>query len=291
LKRPPPLREIIKYYGIGARKALGQHFLLDPNLCARIARSTGALEKINVIEIGPGPGGLTRELLDLGAKTIIAIERDSRCVKALLELSSAHSERLKIIEANALEIDLVALIPKPRRIIANLPYNIATRLLLGWLNQINEFDSLTLMFQKEVAERLVASPGSKSYGRLSIITQWLCKTQHNFDISRHAFTPSPKVDSSVVTLTPRPHPLAPASKKSLEIVTAMAFGQRRKMLRSSLKALNIEFNKLGIEPTARAEELSIEQFCSIANSVTDWGPIHGQISLIQPGGHALSVRR
>ena len=266
---PAPLREIIKKYGIGARKSLGQHFLLDPNLCARISRSTGKLEKINVIEIGPGPGGLTRALLDSGAKTVTAVERDTRCVKALVELSSTHPKRLKIIEANALEINVVALTPKPRRIIANLPYNVATPLLLGWLSQINEFDSLALMFQKEVADRLVARPGSKSYGRLSIITQWLCKTQHNFNISRRAFTPSPKVDSSVVILTPRPQPLAQASRDSLEFVTAMAFGQRRKMLRSSLKILNLEFTELGISPTARAEELTVEQFCSIANSITD----------------------
>jgi 16S rRNA (adenine1518-N6/adenine1519-N6)-dimethyltransferase len=291
LQNPPPLREIIKRYGIGAQKSLGQHFLLDPNLCSRIARSTGKLEKINVIEIGPGPGGLTRALLDNGAKSVTAIEKDSRCVKALAELSAIHPGRLKVIEANALKINIVALTPKPRSIIANLPYNVATPLLLGWLYQINEFENLALMFQKEVAERLVAQPGSKSYGRLSIITQWLCKTKYNFEISKQAFTPSPKVESSIITLTPRAQPLVPATRESLEIVTAMAFGQRRKMIRSSLKALNLKFTDLGIKPTARAEELTVEQFCSIANSITDLSPYRGQISLTQPDGHASGVQR
>lgn len=265
----PPLREIIKRYGIGARKSLGQHFLLDTNLCSRIARSTGALQRINVIEVGPGPGGLTRALLENGAKTVTTIEKDNRCIKALDELKAIYPKRLKVIEANALNTNIVALAPKPRSVIANLPYNIATPLLLGWLNQINEFENLALMFQKEVAERLVARPGNKSYGRLSIITQWLCKTQYKFDITKEAFTPSPKVESSIIILEPRTKPLAPASKHSLETVTALAFGQRRKMIRSSLKALNLNFSDLGIESTARAEELTVEQFCSIANTITD----------------------
>jgi 16S rRNA (adenine1518-N6/adenine1519-N6)-dimethyltransferase len=207
-------------------------------------------------------------LLDGGANTVTAIERDSRCVEALAELSAAHPGRLKIIEADALDIDVAALTHKPRRIIANLPYNVATPLLLGWLGQITEFDGLALMFQKEVAERLTAEPGSKSYGRLSIITQWLCQARHEFNVSKQAFTPPPKVASSVVTLTPRAQPLAPADRERLEAVTAQAFGQRRKMLRSSLKTLNLDFAALEIEPTARAEELSVEQFCRIASSIT-----------------------
>ena len=285
-----PLRDIIKRYGIGAKKSLGQHFLLDPNLCSRIARSTGPLEKINVIEIGPGPGGLTRALLDNGAKSVVTIEKDTRCIKALAELQAIYPKRLEVIEANALKTNIVQLIPRPRSIIANLPYNIATTLLLKWLNQINEFENLALMFQKEVAQRLVAKPGSKSYGRLSIITQWLCKTQYNFDIKKQAFTPAPKVDSSVITLKPRDQPLIPASRDNLEIVTAMAFGQRRKMIRSSLKALNIKFSDLGIKPTARAEELTIEQFCHIANSISDLSPFRGQTSQGQLGDHASGVQ-
>mgnify|MGYP001158679861 CR=1 FL=1 len=264
MSEPAPLRDIIKHYGLGARKSLGQHFLLDLNLCARIARITGDLSGVNVIEIGPGPGGLTRALLDTRAATITAVERDSRCIKALNELTAAHPGRLRIIEANALETDVTALAPKPRRIVANLPYNVATPLLLGWLGQITAFDGLALMFQKEVAERLTAGPGAKSYGRLSIITQWLCEARLEFNVSKQAFTPPPKVASSVVTLTPRAQPLAPANRDNLEDVTAKAFGQRRKMLRSSLKTLNLDFTALGIEPTARAEELTVEQFCAIA---------------------------
>ena len=267
-----PLRVIIKKFSIFSKKSFGQHFLLDSNLCSRMAQSTGPLEKINVIEIGPGPGGLTRELLNMGAKSVVVIERDTRCIKALEEFKSPHCKRLKVVEANALETNVAELVPKPRRIIANLPYNIATPLLLGWLKQINEFDCLALMFQKEVAERLVAKPGNKNYGRLSIITQWLCETQLEFNISRQAFTPPPKVTSSVITLKPRLQPLAPTSMKNLELVTALAFGQRRKMLRSSLKRLNIEFKKLGIDPTARAEDLTVKEFCSIANSISKHNP-------------------
>jgi 16S rRNA (adenine1518-N6/adenine1519-N6)-dimethyltransferase len=268
VSQPGPLRDVIKRYGLGARKSLGQHFLLDLNLCARIARTAGNLDGVNVIEIGPGPGGLTRALLDTGARTVVAVERDHRCVEALSELGAAHPGRLEIIEADALETDIVALTPAPRRIVANLPYNVSTPLLLGWLRRITEFDGLTLMFQKEVAERLAAGPGVKNYGRLSIITQWLCDVRLEFNVSKQAFTPPPKVASSVVTLTPRAQPLAPADWNSLEAVTALAFGQRRKMLRSSLKSLNLDFAALGIAPTARAEELSVEQFCAIANTTT-----------------------
>ncbi len=262
----PPLGDVIRRYDLGARKSLGQHFLLDLNLCARITRTAGDLKGVNVIEIGPGPGGLTRALLDAGAKKIVAVERDGRCVKALGELADAYPGRLDIIEADALEIDVTALAPEPRRIVANLPYNVATPLLLGWLRQIGSFEGLTLMFQKEVAERLAAVPRTKSYGRLSVITQWLAEVRFEFNVSKEAFTPPPKVASSVVSLIPRAEPLAPADWETLEKVTAQAFGQRRKMLRSSLKSLNLDFGALGIEPTARAEELSVEQFCAIASA-------------------------
>ena len=265
----PPLRDVIKRFGLGARHFLGQHYLLDLNLCARIARAAGDLKDVTVIEIGPGPGGLTRALLDAGARQVVAIERDHRCIAALEELADAYPERLRVVEADALEIDTETLAPPRRRIVANLPYNVATPLLLGWLRQIGSFEGLTLMFQKEVALRLAAKPGNKSYGRLSVITQWLAEVRHEFNISKEAFTPPPKVASSVVSLIPRPAPLAPADWETLEKVTARAFGQRRKMLRASLKSLNLDFGALGIEPTARAEELSVEQFCAIAEAVTD----------------------
>ena len=255
---------------------MGQHFLLDLNLCRRIARAAGDWAgdwgDVTVIEIGPGPGGLTRALLETGARKVLAVEKDSRCVAALRELSAAYPGRLEVIEADALGTDVQALTSPPRRVVANLPYNIATPLLLGWLRRITDFDGLTLMFQKEVAGRLVAQPGSKAYGRLSVITQWLAEVQHEFNVSKQAFTPRPKVASSVVSVIPRPAPLAPADWQALETVTAAAFGQRRKMLRSSLKPLSLglglglDLGALGIEPTARAEDLSVEEFCAIARA-------------------------
>ncbi len=263
----PPLKRVIAKYGLDARKKLGQHFLLDLNLTARIARAAGDLADSHVIEIGPGPGGLTRALLAAGAKRVIAIETDPRCVTALAELSSAYPDRLQVIEGDALKIDHSALCPPPRRIVANLPYNIATPLLIEWLKKIDRFEGLTLMFQKEVADRITASPGDKAFGRLAVITQWLCLARHDFNISRTAFTPPPKIDSTVITLTPRPQPLAPARMAVLEKVTAAAFGQRRKMLRASLKQLNVDLEFIGIDPTARAETLTVEQFCAIARAV------------------------
>ena len=263
----PPLKQVIAKYGLDARKKLGQHFLLDLNLTGRIARAAGDLAECHVIEIGPGPGGLTRALLAAGAKQITAVETDPRCVTAIGELALAYPGRLKVVEANALETDLSTLCPSPRRIVANLPYNIATPLLLNWLRQIDQFESLTLMFQKEVADRITAPPGSKAFGRLSVITQWLCEVRHDFNISRTAFTPPPKIDSTVITLTPRPKPLASAEMKVLEKVTAAAFGQRRKMLRASLRSLNVDLESLDIDPTARAETLTVEQFCAIARAV------------------------
>lgn len=267
----PPLREVIARHGIGARKSLGQNFILDLNLTRRIARAAGPLDDGATIEIGPGPGGLTRALLDEGAAHVIAIERDPRCFAALGELAELYPGRLAIVDGDALEIDPVSLAEKPRRIVANLPYNIATALLLRWLDRIGEYESLTLMFQREVAERLVAAPRSSAYGRLSILVQWLCEARILFDIPPRAFTPAPKVTSSVVRLVPRPILLAQADKAVLERVTAAAFGQRRKMLRASLKSLGVPVEPLlaaaGINGTARAEELSVAEFCALARAI------------------------
>ncbi len=263
----PPLREVIKRHGLGAKRELGQHFLLDLNLCGRVARAAGDLSQSNVIEIGPGPGGLTRSLLEAGAKSVTAVEVDERCVTALEDLAAAYPGRLRVIKGDALEMDVAALCEAPRRIVANLPYNIATPLLIGWLRRVSSFEGFTCMFQREVAMRLTASPGSKNYGRLSVIVQWLSEARHAFNVAKDAFTPPPKVASSVVTLTPRPEPLAPASWESLEAVTKAAFGQRRKMLRASLRPLNLDLESLGIDPTARAENLEVTQFCALARAL------------------------
>ncbi len=267
----PPLIEIIRRHGIDPRRSLGQNFLLDQNLTTRIARSTGPLEGINIVEIGPGPGGLTRALLQQGAQKIVAIERDSRCLDALADLAAAYPGRLEIVAADALKIDPVELVPAPRRIIANLPYNIATPLLIGWLHRADQWQGFGLMFQKEVAQRLTAKPRSKDYGRLSILTQWLTEPSLAFDVPPGAFLPAPKVTSTVVHLRPRAEPLASCQFEDLEKVTAAAFGQRRKMLRVSLKSLSDDTAQLcadaEIEPTARAEELSVAQFCAIARLI------------------------
>ncbi|MCC7274021.1 MAG: 16S rRNA (adenine(1518)-N(6)/adenine(1519)-N(6))-dimethyltransferase RsmA [Alphaproteobacteria bacterium] len=265
----PPLREVIARHGIGARRGLGQHFLLDLNLTRRIARAAGDLTAVTVIEIGPGPGGLTRALLECGARHVVAIERDERCAAALAEIAAAYPGRLQIVMGDALGIDPVALTAAPRRIVANLPYNVSTALLLRWLDRIGEYDGLTLMFQKEVAERLLARPGDAAYGRLSVIVQWLCTVQRLFDVPASAFVPPPKVVSSVVGIVPRPQPLAPARRAVLERVTQAAFGQRRKMLRASLRPLGGEalLARVGIQPTRRAEELSVEEFCALARAV------------------------
>jgi 16S rRNA (adenine1518-N6/adenine1519-N6)-dimethyltransferase len=270
--RLPPLREVIARYRLSARKSLGQHFLLDARLTDRIARAAGDLAGTSVIEIGSGPGGLSRALLARGAREVVAVERDARCVEALAELAAAYPGRLRVIAADALEIDAATLAPPPRAIIANLPYNIATPLLFKWLGNVAAFASLTLMFQKEVALRITAAPGSRDYGRLSIVAQWLCETRRLFDIPPGAFVPPPKVTSSLVRFMPRPRPLAPAEPKSLERVVAAAFGQRRKMLRSSLKVLDPDADAgallatAGIRPTARAEEIDIEGFCALARA-------------------------
>jgi 16S rRNA (adenine1518-N6/adenine1519-N6)-dimethyltransferase len=267
----PPLREVIARHGLAARKSLGQNFILDLNLTRRIARAAGRIDDCTVIEIGPGPGGLTRALLAEGARRVVAIERDKRAVAALGELAAVFPGRLEIVEGDALELDPAALTEPPRKIVANLPYNIATALLLRWLDHIGGYESLILMFQREVAERLSARPRKPAYGRLSVLVQWLTEPRILFDIPPSAFVPPPKVTSSVVSLIPRAEPLAPASKPALERVTAAAFGQRRKMLRSSLKALGVPAEPLllaaGIPPTARAEELSIGQFCALARAL------------------------
>jgi 16S rRNA (adenine1518-N6/adenine1519-N6)-dimethyltransferase len=272
----PPLRDIIRRFELGARKSLGQNFLLDLNLTRRIARAAAPLENANVIEIGPGPGGLTRALLLEGARHVIAIERDQRCIAALHELEAPFPGRLTVVEGDALEIDAASLVAAPRKIVANLPYNIATPLLIRWLGQVHSYDSLTLMFQKEVAARLAAQPGDDSYGRLAVLTQWLCSVRLAFDVPPQAFVPAPKVTSTVVQLTPRAAPLAPCEQAILERVTAAAFGQRRKMLRQSLKSLGGDTAALiaaaAAEPTARAEELSVEQFCALARAVAQSKP-------------------
>jgi 16S rRNA (adenine1518-N6/adenine1519-N6)-dimethyltransferase len=267
----PPLREVIARHGIVARKRLGQNFLLDLNLTGRIARAAGPLEHATVVEIGPGPGALTRALLAAGARRILAIERDERCLAALGEIAAAYPGRLELVAGDALRLDPAELSDAPRKIVANLPYNIATPLLIGWLDRICQYESLTLMFQREVAERLTAAPRSKSYGRLSVLVQWLAAPQILFDIPPRAFVPPPKVTSSLVRIVPRPEPLAPADQPALERVTAAAFGQRRKMLRTSLKTLGVPVEPLleraGVAPTARAEELTVDEFCALARVV------------------------
>ncbi len=267
----PPLREVIARYGLMADKSLGQHFLLDLNLTARIARAAGDLATGTTIEIGPGPGGLTRALLAAGA-TVIAVEKDRRCRAILADIATVYPEQLTVIEADALTVDAATLGEAPRRIVANLPYNIGTELLLRWLQKPGAFESFTLMFQTEVAARITAPPDTGAYGRLSIMVQWLCETELLFHINPRAFTPPPQVQSTVVRLTPRAKPIA-ARRETLERVTASAFGQRRKMLRQSLRAAAVDGDAeglcraTGIDPTARAETLTVEQFCALANAV------------------------
>ena len=266
----PPLREVIARHGLDARKSLGQHFLFDLNLTGRIARAAGDLSVGSVIEIGPGPGGLTRALLEAGARHVIAIERDDRAIAIQQEIAEAYPGRLEIMAADALAVDCADLGAAPRKIVANLPYNISTVLLLAWLRRASAFERMVLMFQKEVVDRLAAAPRSSHYGRLSVITQWLCEVKPLFNVDRRAFTPPPTVTSTIVELVPRAEPLAPARFETLERVTAAAFGQRRKMLRSSLKQLGRAEELLaltGIEGTARAEEIPVEGFCALARAL------------------------
>jgi 16S rRNA (adenine1518-N6/adenine1519-N6)-dimethyltransferase len=264
------LRDVIARHGLTARKGLGQHFLLDLNLTRRIARAAGDLAGRCIIEIGPGPGGLTRALLEAQPDRVIAIEKDRRAIAALEELRAVWPGRLEIVEADALKIDIAHLGSAPRKIVANLPYNISTALLARWLPQLTAFESLTLMFQKEVAKRLIARPGSRDYGRLSVATQWRANVKRLFDIPARAFTPPPKIISTVIAIEPRAAPLFPADPEQLERVVAAAFGQRRKMLRQALRTLGPDAEGLlaaaGIDPTARAETLSIEAFCTLARA-------------------------
>jgi 16S rRNA (adenine1518-N6/adenine1519-N6)-dimethyltransferase len=271
----PPLRETIARHGLSARKSLGQNFLLDLNLTGRIARAAGPLAGVTVIEVGPGPGGLTRALIAEGAEHVIAIERDERAIAALAEIVAHYPGRLTVISGDALTFDATPYLARqPLRVIANLPYNIATALLVSWLTVEPWppwFDRLVLMFQREVAERIVAVPGSKAYGRLSVLTRWRAQAKILFDIAPSAFVPPPKVTSSLVQLVPRAAPLA-CDRRTLERVTAAAFGQRRKMLRQSLRSLGVDPLPLlaaaGIDPTARAEDIAVEGFVTLANQVS-----------------------
>lgn len=265
----PPLRDVIRAFGLDARRSLGQHFLLDQNLTLRIARAAGAIDEGTVIEVGPGPGGLTRSLLAAGAARVVAIEKDERCVAALSDLAAAYPERLSVVAGDALDLDLVALARPPRRIVANLPYNVATPLLMGWLRTANAYAGLTLMFQKEVAERIVAGPGSAEYGRLSVVVQWLCEASFVFSVNSRAFVPPPQVASAVVNLKPRSEPLAPAEWDCLTRVTAAAFGQRRKMLRGALKSIGLNPEAAGIDGRRRGETLTVVEFCSLARALAE----------------------
>lgn len=261
----PPLRTLVDQTALDARKSLGQNFIFDLNLTQRIAR-TAAPFTGSVFEIGPGPGGLTRALFLEGASDVTAIEKDRRVISFLDHLVAATNGQLKLIEVDALTQPVWEMGQAPRKIVANLPYNIATALLLGWLEHAHAFASMTLMFQREVAMRLVAQPDEKAYGRLSVITQWLCEAELKFDIPPQAFVPPPKVTSSVVHLVPRSQPLFDCRKEDLEAVTAIAFGQRRKMLRASFKKYGGEamLTKANIDPSVRPQQLSIDAFCRLA---------------------------
>ena len=270
----PPLREVIAAHELVAKKQLGQNFLLDLNLTAKIARQAGDLTGCDVLEVGPGPGGLTRGLLAEGARRVLAVEKDARCLPALAEIAAAYPGKLEVIHGDALEVDVLSHLTPPIRIVANLPYNVGTELLVRWLTPKvwpPFWDSLTLMFQKEVAERIVAKPRTDHYGRLALLAQWRCDAKIVLHLPPEAFTPAPKVHSAVVHLTRLAEPRYPADGAVLSRITAMAFNQRRKMLRSSLKGLGPQVETMleeaGIAPTARAEEIALEQFCALARIV------------------------
>jgi 16S rRNA (adenine1518-N6/adenine1519-N6)-dimethyltransferase len=270
---------VIHALGLSAKKSLGQNFLLDFNLTRRIARAAGPLEGVTVVEIGPGPGGLTRALLLEGAARVVAIEKDARCLPALEAIAAHYPHRLEIVAADAREFDYggLALSP-PARVVANLPYSVATPLLVSWLKTEPWppwFDRLVLMFQREVAERIVAGPGNKDYGRLAVLSQWRTSPRILFTVPAEAFTPRPKVDSALVEFVPKPAPEPPCTVAMLERVTAAAFGQRRKMLRSALRQIAPDsealLQSLGIDPKSRAEELPVATFCRIANALSRAG--------------------
>ena len=272
----PPLREVIAAHGLKAKKSLGQNFLLDLNLTARIARAAGDLSSADVLEVGPGPGGLTRGLLAEGARHVLAVEKDTRAMGALAEIAAFYPGRLEVVNADALKIDVEAHLTPPIKVVANLPYNVGTELLVRWLTPAHWppfWQSLTLMFQKEVAERIVAKPGSKAYGRLAILAQWRTDPRVMMELPPEAFTPPPKIHSAVVHLKALPEPRFPAPAEGLQRLTATAFQQRRKMLRASLKGLHPEISDLlesvGIPPTARAEEIDVERFCALARALDE----------------------
>ncbi len=271
----PPLRDVIAAHDLKARKSLGQNFLLDLNLTAKIARAAGDLTGTDVLEIGPGPGGLTRGLLASGARRVLAIEKDPRCMPALAEIAAAYPDRLSLINGDALDVDPLCHLTPPIRIAANLPYNVGTELLVRWLTPQKWppfWQSLTLMFQREVAERIVATPGSKAYGRLALLAQWRCDVRIVMSLPPSAFTPPPKVSSAVVHLSALPEPRYPANAEVLSRVVAAAFNQRRKMLRSALKGHmpDIEDHLIaaGIKPTDRAEQVPLEAFCALAREIS-----------------------
>ncbi len=271
----PPLRDVIARHDLRAKKQLGQNFLLDLNLTAKIARAAGDLTGSDVIEVGPGPGGLTRGLLAEGARHVLAIEKDARALPALAEIAEAYPGRLNVLNGDALEIDPLSYVTPPIRIVANLPYNVGTELLIRWLTPKEWppfWQSLTLMFQKEVAQRITAQPGSKAYGRLAVLAQWRTDAQIVMSLPPEAFVPAPKVHSAVVHLTALPEPRYPADAAVLSQVVAAGFNQRRKMLRASLRGIHPQIESLlaetGIAPTARAEEIGLEQFCALARAVT-----------------------
>ena len=271
IDRLPPLRDVISTHSLNAKKSLGQNFLLDLNLTSKIARLAGDLEGYDILEVGPGPGGLTRGLLASGARRVVALEKDPRCIPALNEIAEVYPGQLDIFNTDALDFDICSQLTVPIRIVANLPYNVGTELLIRWLTPKDWppfWNTLTLMFQKEVAERIIATPGSKSYGRLAILAQWKSNPKIMMELPPEAFTPPPKVHSAVVHFDALPEPRFPAPAGLLTSTVAMAFNQRRKMLRSSLKSAspNIEnvLREAGLEPTARAEEISLEGFCALA---------------------------
>ena len=267
----PPLKDIISKYEIRAKKSLGQNFLLDLNLTSKIARYAGNLKQSDVLEIGPGPGGLTRSLINEGARQVVSIEKDNRCIAALEEIQSLFPGRLKLLKGDALSMNVTQYLTDPIKIIANLPYNIGTELLVRWLNSKNWpsfWQSMTLMFQKEVANRIVARPGSKAYGRLSVMSQWRCNTKIAFNIPATAFTPQPKVESAVVHFEALHEPRFPAEVDKLEFVVSKAFNQRRKMLRGALKGhfINVEEGlfSIGVLPTKRAENITVQEYCAMS---------------------------
>ena len=271
MNKLPPLKDVISKYQLRAKKSLGQNFLLDLNLTSKIARCAGNLDQFDILEIGPGPGGLTRRLLHEGARKVVAIEKDSRCIEALEELQETFPGRLKLLQGDALSTNATEHLADPVRIIANLPYNIGTELLVRWLTSKiwpSFWQSMTLMFQKEVANRIVASPGSKAYGRLSVMSQWRCDTKIVFNVPSSAFTPPPKVESTLVHFEALKEPKFPAEVEVLEFVVSKAFNQRRKMLRGALKGYfqNVEEGLLsiGVLPTKRAEDITVQEYCAMS---------------------------